>query len=75
MILTLGCINYLGVRFGGDVQVVFTAVKVGLIAFMILAGLFYRSSGSPVPPLRSTPRPPLAIRRLYRRAGGRALGL
>src|ERR1035438_3070939 len=31
LILALGGINYLGVRVGGDVQVVFTAVKVGLI--------------------------------------------
>jgi basic amino acid/polyamine antiporter, APA family len=41
LILVLGGINYLGVRVGGDVQVVVTAVKVGLIAFVILAGLFY----------------------------------
>ena len=41
LILALGAINYLGVRIGGDVQVVVTAVKVGLIAFLILAGLLY----------------------------------
>ncbi len=41
LILLLGGINYLGVRVGGDVQVVVTAVKVGLIAFVILAGLLY----------------------------------
>ena len=41
LILVLGGINYLGVRIGGDVQVVVTAVKVGLIAFVILAGLLY----------------------------------
>lgn len=41
LILVLGGINYLGVRVGGDVQVVVTAVKVGLIVTLILAGLFY----------------------------------
>ncbi len=41
LILMLGGINYLGVRIGGDVQVVVTAIKVGLIAFVILAGLLY----------------------------------
>src|SRR5271170_6741952 len=41
LILALGGINYLGVRVGGDVQVAVTATKVGLIAFVILAGLFY----------------------------------
>jgi basic amino acid/polyamine antiporter, APA family len=46
LILALGGINYLGVRVGGDVQVAFTATKVGLIAFVILAGLFY---GHPQP--------------------------
>src|ERR1700679_1396870 len=41
LILLLGGINYLGVRIGGDVQVAVTAVKIGLIAFVILAGLLY----------------------------------
>lgn len=41
LILALGGINYLGVRIGGDVQVAVTAVKVGLIACVILAGLVY----------------------------------
>jgi len=41
LILTLGGINYTGVRAGGDVQVAVTAVKVALIAFVILAGLVY----------------------------------
>src|SRR3984957_8733572 len=39
LILLLGGINYLGVRIGGDVQVVVTATKIGLIGFLILAGL------------------------------------
>ena len=46
LILLLGGINYLGVRVGGDVQVVFTGIKVGLIAFIILAGLFYAHPAS-----------------------------
>jgi APA family basic amino acid/polyamine antiporter len=41
LILMLGGINYLGVRVGGDVQVAFTAIKVGLIVLVILAGLLY----------------------------------
>ncbi len=41
LILALGGINYLGVRIGGDVQVAVTAVKIALIAFVILAGLLY----------------------------------
>ena len=41
LILALGLVNYFGVRFGGAVQVAMTAVKVGLIAFVILAGIFY----------------------------------
>src|ERR1700748_1532807 len=39
LILLLGGINYAGVRVGGDVQVAVTALKVALIAFVILAGL------------------------------------
>jgi len=41
LILTLGMVNYFGVRFGGGVQVAFTALKVALIALIILAGLLY----------------------------------
>ena len=41
LILLLGGVNYLGVRIGGDVQVAVTAVKIALIAFIILAGLLY----------------------------------
>jgi APA family basic amino acid/polyamine antiporter len=46
LILMLGGINYLGVRIGGDVQVAVTAVKIALIAFLILAGLFYTHPAS-----------------------------
>ena len=45
LILALGLVNYFGVRIGGDVQVVVTAVKVALIAFVIVAGLLH--SGAP----------------------------
>jgi APA family basic amino acid/polyamine antiporter len=60
LILALGGINYLGVRVGGDVQVAFTAIKVGLIAFVILAGLFYSHPAqitgvTPVYPAPQTP--------------------
>ena len=41
LILVLGFVNYFGVRFGGGVQIAMTAVKVGLIAVVILAGIFY----------------------------------
>jgi APA family basic amino acid/polyamine antiporter len=39
LILILGAINYLGVKIGGEVQVVVTVIKVGLIFFVIAAGL------------------------------------
>jgi len=39
VIAVLALINYFGVRVGGDVQVVFTLIKVGLIAAIILIGL------------------------------------
>jgi APA family basic amino acid/polyamine antiporter len=57
LILLLGLINYFGVKIGGDVQVVVTAVKVGLIAFLILAGLFYSHPAASAAPI---PAPPLA---------------
>jgi APA family basic amino acid/polyamine antiporter len=44
LILLLGLVNYFGVRIGGDVQVVVTAVKVALIAFVIVAGLLHSGS-------------------------------
>ncbi|HWE53425.1 MAG TPA: amino acid permease [Bryobacteraceae bacterium] len=54
LILALGGINYLGVRIGGDVQVAVTAVKVALIAVIILAGLVY-----PHPAVAIAGAPPL----------------
>src|SRR5882724_7628758 len=56
LILSLGLINYFGVRIGGNVQIAVTLVKVGLIAFVILAGLFYAHPATHAEPL---PAPPL----------------
>ncbi len=55
LILLLGGINYLGVRIGGDVQVAVTAVKVALIAFVIVAGLLYAHPASATTTLPQTP--------------------
>ena len=41
MILFLAIVNYFGVKAGGNLQVAITAVKVGLIVFIILAGLWH----------------------------------
>jgi len=41
LILLLAWLNYYGVKLGGNVQVVVTAVKVALIGFIILAGLLF----------------------------------
>lgn len=57
LILALGGVNYLGVRIGGNVQVTVTAVKVGLIAFVILAGIFY-AHPAPMTPLPVTAQTP-----------------
>jgi APA family basic amino acid/polyamine antiporter len=40
LIALLGWLNYFGVKLGGEVQVAVTAIKVALIAIVILAGLF-----------------------------------
>jgi APA family basic amino acid/polyamine antiporter len=39
LILSLAAVNYCGVKLGGEVQVGVTAVKVGLILFIIVAGV------------------------------------
>ena len=54
LILMLGGVNYLGVKIGGDVQVAVTAIKVGLIAFVIVAGLLYSGSGTAASPAIQT---------------------
>jgi APA family basic amino acid/polyamine antiporter len=41
VILVLAVVNYFGVKVGGDLQVAVTVVKVGLIAFIILAGILH----------------------------------
>jgi APA family basic amino acid/polyamine antiporter len=46
LILSLAWLNYYGVKLGGDVQVAVTAVKVALIAFIIIVGLGFGSSHS-----------------------------
>jgi APA family basic amino acid/polyamine antiporter len=46
LILFLGLINYFGVKAGGGVQVVMTAIKVGAIGVVIVAGLMYRNAGT-----------------------------
>ena len=65
-------INYFGVRIGGGVQVAVTAVKVGLIAFVILAGLFYAHPAAASAHCRRALR---SLRGLYGRAGGGSVGL
>jgi len=60
LILVLGLVNYSGVRFGGGVQIAMTAVKLGLIAIVILAGILYShpvASGGLAKPMNV---PPLA---------------
>ena len=57
LILLLGLINYFGVRFGGGVQVAVTALKVGLIGTVVLAGLFYSHPAAASAPI---PAPPLS---------------
>ncbi len=41
LIMGLALLNYFGVRVGGNVQVAVTIAKVALIAFVIVAGLFF----------------------------------
>jgi len=47
LIMTLAALNYFGVRVGGNVQVVVTGAKVLLIAFVIVAGLFFAPGHAP----------------------------
>src|SRR5437660_473976 len=47
LILALGWLNYYGVRLGGNVQIAVTFVKVALIGFIILAGLFFGQAHAP----------------------------
>jgi APA family basic amino acid/polyamine antiporter len=56
LILSLAWLNYYGVKLGGNVQVTVTLIKVALIGFIIVAGLFFGKSHAPstgpVAPLR-----------------------
>jgi APA family basic amino acid/polyamine antiporter len=47
LILALAWLNYFGVKFGGDVQTAVTAVKVALIAAIIVIGLGFGHSEPP----------------------------
>jgi APA family basic amino acid/polyamine antiporter len=49
LILALAGLNYFGVKLGGNVQVAVTVLKVGLIAFIIMAGLGFGHAHSPAP--------------------------
>jgi len=49
LILALAWLNYYGVKLGGRVQVAVTAVKVALIAFIIVAGLGFGQAHAPAP--------------------------
>jgi len=60
LILTLGLVNYFGVRFGGGVQVAMTAVKLLLIALVILAGLLFTGTPPPGGSIPASNVPPLA---------------
>jgi amino acid transporter len=53
LIMGLAGLNYFGVKVGGRVQVVITIAKVGLIGFVILAGILFGPRGGAVatPPL------------------------
>jgi APA family basic amino acid/polyamine antiporter len=47
LILSLAWLNYYGVRLGGNVQVAVTLIKVALIGFIIVAGLFFGKAHTP----------------------------
>ena len=49
LIVLLAWLNYYGVKLGGNVQVAVTAVKVALIAAIILAGLLLGHAHAPAP--------------------------
>jgi APA family basic amino acid/polyamine antiporter len=49
LILVLGWLNYYGVKVGGNVQVVVTAIKVALIVAIIFVGLVFGHAHGPDP--------------------------
>jgi len=55
LILSLSWLNYYGVKLGGGVQVAVTAVKLGLIGFVIAIGLGFGHAHAPAAALASGP--------------------
>jgi APA family basic amino acid/polyamine antiporter len=55
LILFLALINYFGVKGGGDVQVVLTAVKIGAILVVIIMGLSWHGSPASAPQVPLVP--------------------
>lgn len=53
LILSLGGLNYFGVRLGGNVQLVVTVIKVSLFAGIIAAGLLFGQAHAPNPPAQA----------------------
>jgi basic amino acid/polyamine antiporter, APA family len=49
VILCLSAVNYVGVRYGGAVQNIFTAAKLLAIAALVLAGLLWTGTPPPAP--------------------------
>ncbi len=47
LILFLAVVNYFGVKLGGEIQITVTAIKVLLIAFIIVAGLAFGKAHAP----------------------------
>jgi APA family basic amino acid/polyamine antiporter len=58
LILALAWLNYFGVKIGGNVQLAVTAIKVALIAFIIIAGLMF---GNPHPAAAPQPGPVIPL--------------
>jgi APA family basic amino acid/polyamine antiporter len=55
LILFLALINYVGVKAGGNVQVILTAVKMGAIAVIIVMGLSWHGSPASAPQIPLVP--------------------
>ena len=53
LILSLGALNYFGVKLGGNVQLAVTVIKVSLFAGIIAAGIFAGHAHAPNPPALS----------------------
>ena len=66
LILSLAWLNYFGVKLGGKVQVAVTAVKVALIAFIVVAGLAFGTG--PMPVRAAAPAAPLTFAGFSRRS-------